>query len=112
LDEVHLHVSHPLPDGDRVRLRFPHALDRDGLHELLAAFGLAADDLDVRRALRCVPRRRVALCATGWVDGRERLVGFGALEDGVLTVIGSEAVARVLEGALHAHAGPWSRRVA
>jgi hypothetical protein len=109
---VHLHGFHPLPDGGRVRLRLPHVLDRDGLHELLARYGLAADDLDVRRALRCVPRRRVALCATGLVDGRERLVGFGALEAGELTLLGDEAVAEVLEDALREYTGPWSRRVA
>ena len=109
---VHLHGTHPLPGGGRVRLRLPHALDRAGLHELLARLGLAADELEVRRAMRCVPRRRVALVATGLVDGRERLVGFGALEDGATTLIGEEPVVGVLEEALWEHARPWSRRVA
>jgi hypothetical protein len=111
---VHLHGSHPLPDGARIRLRLPLAHDRAGLHELLAELGLDADELDVRRALRCVPGRRIAVCATAWDGWSDRVVGFGALDtaSGALTLLGPGDVADVLEEALRAHAGAWSRRVA
>jgi hypothetical protein len=97
-----------------VRLRLPLAADRDRLHELLAELGLAADDLEVRRALRCVPGRRAALCATEWDGAHERLVGFGAadLERGRLTLLGPPEVVAKLEDALRAHARTWRRRVA
>ena len=74
---MRLHSTDLLPDGRRVRVRLPHAGDRAGLHELLAAFGLAADDLDVRRALRWSPERPVAV-AVEWDGAVERLVGFAA----------------------------------
>ena len=107
-----LHTSHPLPDGRRVRLRLPRAHDRAGLHELLASLGLEADDFELRRALRCVPRRRLAVCATVWDGERERLAGFGALEAGTLTLVGPPVVADLLAEALDEHARSWSRRVA
>ena len=109
-----LHGSHPLPDGRRVRLRLPHAADRDGLHDLLAALGLEAEDLEVRRALSYRPGRRIAICATAWEDGRDRLVGFGALdvERGELTLLAPHWVARLLAGALREQARTSRRRVA
>jgi hypothetical protein len=84
------------------------------LHELLAELGLAADDLDVRRALRCVPGRCAALCAVEWDGTAERLVGFGAadLEHGTLTLLGPPEVTAPLGEALRAHARTWRRRVA
>lgn len=108
------HDVHPLASGRRVRLRLPLALDRAGVHELLASIGLAADDLDVRRALRCVPGRRAALCALEWDGVSERLVGFGAadLERGTSTLLGPPEVAAALDEALRAHAQTWRRRVA
>jgi hypothetical protein len=109
---VLLHGFHPLPDGRRVRLRLPHTLDRAELHELLREHGLTADEIDVRRALRCVPRRRLALCAVEWAGSSERLVGFGALEAGAVTLIGAPTVAALLREQLGEHAQSWSRRVA
>ena len=111
---VPLHDLHPLPDGRRVRLRLPLAADRAALHELLGELGLAADDIDVRRALRCVPGRRWALCATEWDGAHERLAGFGAadLEQGTLTLLGPPEVTATLDEALRRHARTWRRRVA
>lgn len=60
-----------------MRLRLPHVSDRAALHELLAAFGLTADDFDVRRALRWSPERPVVV-AVAWDGSVERLVGFAA----------------------------------
>lgn len=109
-----LHGTHPMPGGGRVRLRLPLAGDRDGLHELLAWCGLAAEDLDVRRALRCVPGRRAVVVATAWDGLRHRLAGFGALDprDGALTLIAPPEVAELLREALREQAGTWRRRVA
>ena len=106
-----LHGSHHLPDGSSVRLRLPHATDRAALHDLLASHGVAADDFDVRRALRWTPGERVVVCATRWDGGCERLVGYGALDDD-LTLIATPDVAGVLCEALEAHARAWNRRVA
>ncbi|HEV2814374.1 MAG TPA: hypothetical protein VGW10_14055 [Solirubrobacteraceae bacterium] len=109
-----LHGSHPLPDGGRVRLRLPLAHDRPGVHELLADLRVEAEELEVRRALRCVPGRRIAVCATAWDGWCDRIVGFGALDvaDGAMTLLGPRDVTEVLEQALREHAGAWSRRVA
>ena len=107
---VLLHDTHPLPDGSRIRLRLPHAADRAALHELLAEHGVAADDLDVRRALRWSPHRRVVV-ATRWDGACERVAGFAALdrERGGMTLIAPREVARVLRRALRDYA---DRRVA
>jgi hypothetical protein len=109
-----LHDVHPLPDGRRLRLRLPLAADRARLHDLLADLGLEAEELEVRRALRCVPGGRAALCATEWDGGQERLTGFGAadLGRGTLTLLGPPEVRATLGEALCAHAQTWSRRVA
>ena len=74
---MHLHSTHRLPDGRRVRVRLPLAGDRENLHELLARFGLTADDIDVRRVLRWSPDRPVVV-AVEWDGAAERLVGFAA----------------------------------
>ena len=105
-----LHDIHPLPDGTHVRLRLPHASDRDALHELLAEHGLCVDDLDVRRALRWSPERLVVV-ATRWDGTRERLCGVSVAErrGGPLTIIAPPAVAAVLERVLHEYE---QRRVA
>ena len=105
-----LHATHPLPSGDRVRLRLPHAADRDALHELLAEHGVAADDLDARRALRWTPDRPVVV-ATRWDGARERLAGYGAVDrrSGAKTVVAPADVRDVLRLALREYE---DRRVA
>jgi hypothetical protein len=59
---------HPLPGGDRIRLRLPHVTDRARVHEFLERLGLSAHELDVRRGLRWSADRRWTLIATRW-DG-------------------------------------------
>ena len=105
-----LHDTHPLPDGSRVRLRLPHLADRAALHELLAEHGVAAEDLEVRRALRWSPSRAVVV-ATRWDGGVETLAGFAALEreSGAVTLIAWPDVAPVLRRALREYV---HRRVA
>ena len=111
---IRLNHFHDLPDGRRVRLRLPQARDRDDLHELLAGLGLAARDLDVRRALRWSPGRRVSLVATAWDGATERIAGFGALDCDAerLTLLAGPPVAGLLREALEAEASAWARRVA
>ena len=109
-----LHGTHPLPGGGHVRLRLPLAGDRAAAHELLASLGLAADELELRRALRCVSGHRAAVVAVGWDGMHQRLAGFGGLDlrSGALTLIGPPDVAALLEDGLREQAQTWSRRVA
>ena len=106
---------HRLPDGRRVRLRLARPRDQRLLGGLLDDLGLAADELDARRVLRCSPGRSVTVCATAWEGTRERLVGLGAMtlparQETLLA--GDPVVARLVEAALRDHAGTWARRVA
>lgn len=79
---MHLNATTSLPDGARLRLRLPHRADRLGLRMLLDGLGLAADDLELVRALRFAPQERVVACATAFVGGTERLVAVGAIDLG------------------------------
>lgn len=74
-----LGVPTTLPDGSRLRVRLPHALDRAGLRALHDRLGLYAEDFEIARALRFDPRREAVACATTWVSGTEVLVGYGAI---------------------------------
>ena len=106
---------HRLPDGRRVRLRLARPRDREALHDLLGRLGLVADELDVRRALRCERGRALTICATTWDGTRERLIGAGTLSvpDGQVTLLAADAaVAALLDAGLRDHAGTWARRVA
>ena len=112
---VVLDRTHRLPDDRRVRLRLAHARDRADLHELLERLGLAADDLEVRRALRCTPGHAVTICAIAWDGGRQRLVGIGTLSLAGRrhTLLAEDpSVARLLAHGLGEQAGTWARRVA
>lgn len=77
-----LHHTTTLADGARVRLRLPHAGDRPGLHALHARLGVAADELELARAVRFDPRRRAVACATAWHGAAETIVGYGAIDNG------------------------------
>ena len=109
-----LHGTHPLPGGGQVRLRLPVTSDRAAVHELLASLGVAADELDLRRTLRCVPGRRAVVVAVGWDGLHQRLEGLGALDvrTGALTLLAAPGVAPLLEDGLREQAQTWSRRVA
>jgi hypothetical protein len=111
---VLLHGTHLLPDGTRVRLRLPLAADRGPLRELLASLGVAADDLDLRRALRCEPGRRAAVVALECDGPHQRLAGLGAVDvrSGALTLLGRPAVTSMLREELRAQSETWRRRVA
>ena len=113
--DVLLDRSHHVPGLGRVRLRLARPSDRDALHELLGGLGLAAEDLELRRALRCTPGRCVAVCALHWDGRHEGVAGFGrlAVDSGRMTLIASEAaVGDLVAAALHDQAQTWARRVA
>jgi hypothetical protein len=97
--------THPLPSGDRVRLR----LARPGDREALAGFlGLEPEEMEIRRLLR-----RWGLVATLWDGESDVLAGFGGLsEHGPAVVADDPDVYLLLERALDEHAQAWSRRVA
>jgi hypothetical protein len=69
--------TYALPDGPRVRLRLPQARDA-------ADVRLLGDppptDLELTALLRHDPRRRLVICATALVGGREAVVGIGAID--------------------------------
>ena len=77
-----LDATTTLPGGLHVRLRLPHAADREALHALHARIGLAADGLELARFLRFDPCTRVVVCATAWLDGGSQVVGYGAIAHG------------------------------
>lgn len=72
--------SHTLTNGLRVRLRLARGGDHRALLDLAARAGSPCGELDAHRWVRVRPRARVALCATAWIDGHERLVGFAAAD--------------------------------
>jgi hypothetical protein len=112
---VLLDRSHRLPGGHHVRLRLARPRDRDAVHALLAGLELAAEDLDVRRLLRCAPGELLAVCATAWDGSRERVIGLGtlAVRSGRATLLAGDPEVRALVAAgLREHAGAWARRVA
>lgn len=71
--------SYPLPTGPRVRLRLVRPRDRDGIRDLFAATGHAADELELARLVAFDVPRRVVLVATALIDTSERVVGVGAV---------------------------------
>ena len=97
--------SHPLPSGERVRLR----LARPGDRAALAAFlGLEPDEMEIRRLLR-----GWGVVATVWDGFAEVIVGFGGMTaHGPAVVAEDRDVHALLELALDEHARAWSRRVA
>ena len=113
--DVQLDRFHPLSSGARVRLRLARSLDRQGLAALLTDLGLTADELDVRRLLRCEPGRCWAIVATRWDGMVDQLVGFGSLEasSGRVTLLsGDPEITALVDTALHQRADAHSRRVA
>jgi hypothetical protein len=89
---VVLFRAHTLPSGLRVRVRLPQRGDLAGLLDLHDRVGRANTELGAQRLLRYDPRVRAVVCATAWVDGAERLVGFAAAERGdELVLLADEA---------------------
>jgi hypothetical protein len=93
--------SHPLPSGERVRLRLARPSDRAGLARLLSVGEVA-----IRRAMR-----GWTIVATVWDGSHERIVGFASVDGPGPFAIDPE-VRDLLARALDEHAPAWSRRVA
>jgi hypothetical protein len=72
--------THALESGARVRLRLARRSDVAAVRELLAARGVVATELEVRRAVGYDPKTRRVFCACATVDGREILVGVAAID--------------------------------
>ena len=97
--------THPLPGGERVRLRLARPSDREQLAELL---GLEPSQMEIRRLMR-----RWGLVATIWDGESDVLAGFGGVgEHGPAVIADDPDVYLLLERALDEHARAWSRRVA
>jgi hypothetical protein len=72
--------THPLPGGPPVRLRLARRGDAPAVRDLLAARGIAASEVEVARLLAFDPAARAVICACAPVDGRETVVGIGAID--------------------------------
>jgi len=72
--------THPLPGGPPVRLRLARRSDAPAVRDLLAGRGIAASEVEVARLLAFDPAARAVICACAPVDGRETVVGIGAIE--------------------------------
>lgn len=80
-DTSFLARSHAIDrDGSRVRLRLARRSDAPAVLDLLAARGVGATELDVRRLLSYDPSRQRVLCACMQIDGRDQLVGLAAID--------------------------------
>jgi hypothetical protein len=94
-----------LPGGARLRVRLPHAADRPALHGLHTRLGLAADDLELARALRFDPRRRAVVCATVWIGAAETMAAYAAIDltrGRVELLVADEEIAPGVRGVLTA----------
>jgi hypothetical protein len=72
--------SHRLSDGLRVRLRLARPSDQRPVAALLARLGFAPSMAELLDLVRFDPHRRAVICATALVGGRERVLGFGAID--------------------------------
>lgn len=108
-----------LPRGPRVCLRLARPRDAAGVRALLAARGVAPDDLGLARLVGFDPARRIVLCATALIGSADTVVGVGAIELGegasgepTLLVVDeqlTEGLAELLRGALVGHAAAIAR---
>jgi hypothetical protein len=98
-----LDASTTLPGGRRIRLRLPHASDREGLRDLLERTGLVADELLLGRLRRFDPRGRVSLVATVLVGRTEVIAGLGTgdrFADHAELIVADESLAAGVGAAL------------
>ena len=72
--------THALPGGPPVRLRLARRSDAPAVRDLLARRGIEASEVEVARLLAFDPAARAVICACAPVDGRETVVGIGAIE--------------------------------
>jgi hypothetical protein len=71
--------SSSLPRGLRVRLRLARSRDAGAIRALLRAADRDIDELDLARLVRFDPRRQFVVCATTLTEGREEILGVGAI---------------------------------
>ena len=112
---VLLDRSHEVDGAGRVRLRLARPRDLGAVHVLLEELGLAAEDLDVLRFLRCAPGQCLTIVALAWNGAREQVVGVGSLavRSGDVTLLAVDgAVGELVGEALHGNAQTRTRRVA
>jgi hypothetical protein len=72
--------THALPGGPPVRLRLARRSDAPAGTALLAGRGVSASEVEVARLLAFDPAVRAVICACAPVDGRETVVGIGAID--------------------------------
>lgn len=72
--------SHGLGDGSRVRLRLARPGDQAPLVDLLRRLGFAPSQPHLLALVRFDPDRAV-ICATALLEGAERIIGFGAIDE-------------------------------
>ena len=72
--------THALPGGPPVRVRLARRSDAPAVRDLLAGRGIEASEVEVARLLAFDPGARAVICACAPVDGREAVVGIGAIE--------------------------------
>lgn len=68
-----------LRDGLPVRLRLARSSDAPAIHDLLDQRRDGGSELEPAQLVHFDPRRRYVLCATGLIDGAERLLGVGTI---------------------------------
>jgi hypothetical protein len=113
LDPTIFSRTHRLEDGLRVRLRLARPGDQGPLVALLSRLGFAPSEAALLDLVRFDPQRREVVCATALIGGRERILGFGALEleprAGSATVVADPAhapeVNRLLRRAINSRRG-------
>lgn len=71
--------SFVLPRGPRVRLRLLGPRDGHAVRDLGFRTGSELSELELARLVRFDPRTRVVICAAALLNGREALVGVGAI---------------------------------
>lgn len=72
--------THRLDGGLRVRLRLARPGDQGPMSALLDRLGYAPSEGELLDLVRFDPHRRAVICATALVGGRERVLGFGAID--------------------------------
>src|SRR5437016_451586 len=73
------HTFH-LDSGTRVRLRLARSSDVRAIGDLLARNAGVPDDVGALELVQFDPRARYVVCAAALIDGREQLVGVGAID--------------------------------
>jgi hypothetical protein len=110
--------THALPGGPAVRLRLGRRGDAPAVAALLARRGVDASEVDVARLLAFDPAVRAVICACAPVDGRETVVGIGAIdlradaEPDALVADAADGLAELLFAALRQRAEGHAAHVA